>query len=68
MVCFSQYYNACLILAEEQDASGDWKIEKPEIFDEARVLKKAVEILTSSDCYYDPMQMGEEYWSLLDTR
>ena len=48
----------CLSNFVAQDASGDWKIDKPEIFDEARVLKKAVEILTGNDYYYDPMQMG----------
>jgi hypothetical protein len=48
----------CLANFVIKDDAGTWIISKPELFDEARVLNKAVEILTGTDYYYDPMAMG----------
>lgn len=48
----------CLANFVVKDDSGTWIISKPELFDEGRVLNKAVEILTGTDYYYDPMAMG----------
>tara|TARA_B100000780_G_C21098251_1_gene443063 strand:- start:409 stop:1653 length:1245 start_codon:yes stop_codon:yes gene_type:complete len=48
----------CLANFVVKDVSGDWKLNKSSHYDEARVLNKAVEILTGTDYYYDPMLMG----------
>ncbi len=48
----------CLANFVVKDDSGSWIISKPDLFDEGRVLNKAVEILTGLDYYYDPMAMG----------